>query len=1379
MSWWDPKGFSSLASQAFKTAQKQIDKVLDIDEHEDSGKSKTSKATDKTSALTEAEGDNSAKEESNSWNSWGSWMASSKPGGEEINAPDSSTNTPATSLSPSSFGAWVPHEKFDDQGKQWDLLSGSATLPIKGQSQPASSKIKPSSAACKLDLASRQKEREGGEDKECTDDGEDKAENEVGKGGEQGGNLLPWPSLSESSANAAGTGIAVKGNEDGVSNLKQDRDGTERLETLKTPDQDNLGMAPVIGGSDFGLVNSLEGDVRAEEENLKKDLPVELSSDVSDSETISAVCPKKDSEVNVTDTVSAEKDLTDSKVSEGVEECRTIVMAHSAETSRNIFTSNEWDQTDLKDEVDGADSNIYDSSVAWVDKDGTGFSSMSSSMEVHDILVGTLSCDTLVAGESNFSQILSAELAQQISMSSASSEPVHLYITADDSSTGGLLQESVDKSFADFDVLKPSSHSSSVAGSESGSISEEVFTPETSSTSFFQRDDPTLSTSSFPSDSSTTMASSNDSSEATVIEQSLPQPWETDSGDEAEEAGIEDSGSQQWVGESDFGDFEPAVSPSASFVKCMIEDAMGMEDSSAKHETDSGSSEEKSEGSKVDSEFEKSIYSGQESSDEIETTTSSDIEIISTPTPNGEKNIVDLSPLRFSLQKAARNQAHQRTDSQSSSSTHSKGDGDHLSPERDTEQDRHDWHPMGKSCQQHPVAVQDDELDNPHHPQRLLKNSKNQQDKDIVKKLAEMAEVLQARERQLVQLSKDNNDLMETNSILRGQLQQAEEARESEMTDLNALTEEFTRRMGESERKLQGVIKEKEGLKQQLQIAQKELSKRSEDANLEVMLAEKDEQIQGLLVEGEKLSKQHLQNSTIIKKLRAKEKENESLVTSQKKKMEQQKEELEKLKVVLDSKEDLEKKQTDAIKQLNLAVQAMEKENAKLKAETDMSEEKIRGLQTTLDNSYKEITELHKSNASQDSRAQQAALSAEMQVREELKMAIEQQTQQHMHEKEGLIMQIEDLRLSLSRMEKEHNWREEILKQENSDLQMRLQEDESRTQDVTQSITSATRPLLRQIENLQATHNIQSAAWEKVERTLSERLSDAQTLLALAQEKERAATEHLREVSSRCTALEASNSQLRHEKAQLAAQHDNSLRRMELLEERKASETAQLELAKQKLSDEVASLRKDKVFLEQHLEMEHSRLETERQRVAVAEEQIRILERERPRSRGTPSPVSVSRQESINSSFTEHSVTPTWFHRGEDSDSAFISVAGPKTSLYESMRHTGAASMMENLQSQLKLREGEISQLQADIQQLERTRESMARELVNLTNLNEELQEEVDELPKMRIQFKELDSRYNALLQMYGEKEEKVQELMLDLEDVKEMYKQQINSLMK
>jgi len=46
------------------------------------------------------------------------------------------------------------------------------------------------------------------------------------------------------------------------------------------------------------------------------------------------------------------------------------------------------------------------------------------------------------------------------------------------------------------------------------------------------------------------------------------------------------------------------------------------------------------------------------------------------------------------------------------------------------------------------------------------------------------------------------------------------------------------------------------------------------------VLREKEEQIQQLLDEGEKLSKTQLQHTNIIKKLRNKEKDNEAQITS-------------------------------------------------------------------------------------------------------------------------------------------------------------------------------------------------------------------------------------------------------------------------------------------------------------------------------------------------------------------------------------------------------------------------------------------------------------------------------------------------------------------
>lgn len=60
----------------------------------------------------------------------------------------------------------------------------------------------------------------------------------------------------------------------------------------------------------------------------------------------------------------------------------------------------------------------------------------------------------------------------------------------------------------------------------------------------------------------------------------------------------------------------------------------------------------------------------------------------------------------------------------------------------------------------------------------------------------------------------------------------------------------------------------------------------------------------------------------------------------------------------------------------------------------------------------------------------------------------------------------------------------------NSPILQRLQEAETRNQELSHSVTSATRPLLRQIENLQATLGAQTASWEKLEKNISDRLGE-------------------------------------------------------------------------------------------------------------------------------------------------------------------------------------------------------------------------------------------------------------------------------------------------
>lgn len=60
-------------------------------------------------------------------------------------------------------------------------------------------------------------------------------------------------------------------------------------------------------------------------------------------------------------------------------------------------------------------------------------------------------------------------------------------------------------------------------------------------------------------------------------------------------------------------------------------------------------------------------------------------------------------------------------------------------------------------------------------------------------------------------------------------------------------------------------------------------------------------------------------------------------------------------------------------------------------------------------------------------------------------------------------------------------------------LLQRLQEAETRNQELSQSVTSASRPLLRQIENLQASLGGQTATWEKLEKNISDRLGKRQS----------------------------------------------------------------------------------------------------------------------------------------------------------------------------------------------------------------------------------------------------------------------------------------------
>lgn len=632
----------------------------------------------------------------------------------------------------------------------------------------------------------------------------------------------------------------------------------------------------------------------------------------------------------------------------------------------------------------------------------------------------------------------------------------------------------------------------------------------------------------------------------------------------------------------------------------------------------------------------------------------------------------------------------------------------------------------------------------------------------------ELQGVLDARERKVFLLSKEIAEMSDSNAALQSSLRQAEELRSKESQDVSRLTQEFTHRLAKLETRLLDTSRERDTLKSRLEAVQQESVTKVSISQMDVLLKEKDEQIAELMSEGEKLSKQHLQQSTIIKKLRAKEKDMENVIKSHKERLEDQSKELDRLRRSMSAKDDQEKKHIDTIRQLTSSNHKLEKDAKDLEEALADAHVNLAGAMAKLDNAYSEIAELRHVNSECETRAEEATLSAKMAAGEEIRRAMEQTKLEAAAERTTLLQRIEELQMALTVADQRAERREDVLRINVRELQQQLQEAEVRNQEITQNLSSATRPLLRQIENLQSTFSVQSASWERVEKSLTDRLNEAQTHATLLAERERSLNEKCSDLQLRATALETQNAALRREKQELAAEAQELRERQRDLDEFERRE-ATFEAIKTRLEQSLKTLRTEKEELSTQLRAVQEELESEVHKTTLLEGQLRAEREKRRESSATPSPT-VSQYSSVSDTFN--------CNLSEDLGHPYSAASTPRvSSVYESLRGFGGSTLLESLQSQLKMREGEVGHLQGQIGQLERCRESLSQELISLAGKHEQWEQELQELRGVRKLYEETNQKYNTLLQMYGEKVEEAEELRLDLEDVKSMYKAQINEL--
>lgn len=199
--------------------------------------------------------------------------------------------------------------------------------------------------------------------------------------------------------------------------------------------------------------------------------------------------------------------------------------------------------------------------------------------------------------------------------------------------------------------------------------------------------------------------------------------------------------------------------------QCMDVNDNSQKDESVKERTSPVSSDSKSDLVKIGSDR----TSGHTSGDELETATSSDIEII--PSPNGE-SYCRISPGKY---------------------PYKKDDNSHLVDIV-----------LGKTLATK-IRGHNRELSEASVHSNTSDESQNSENDRLMRRLTEMAEILDARESRLMEVSRNNAELMEMNSELKKQLESIRVKHEG----ADIITEDYTQRMSALEKKFQQAIREK------------------------------------------------------------------------------------------------------------------------------------------------------------------------------------------------------------------------------------------------------------------------------------------------------------------------------------------------------------------------------------------------------------------------------------------------------------------------------------------------------------------------------------------------------------------------------------------
>lgn len=522
----------------------------------------------------------------------------------------------------------------------------------------------------------------------------------------------------------------------------------------------------------------------------------------------------------------------------------------------------------------------------------------------------------------------------------------------------------------------------------------------------------------------------------------------------------------------------------------------------------------------------------------------------------------------------------------------------------------------------------------------------------------------------------------------------------------------------------------------------------SELDKLNAMIRDKEAKIQQLFQEGQQLASLNGRLRDAAKKLKARDTESQKALTELQLKYTGTMNQCAALTAQVSQLSISERKLQDLNQQSSDNSSMLSKTIAKLENDLKMTRDQGQSIQQSLEQAWKDVADLKKQLVDVSGQMQSDALANELSISNTLRLDLETAHKEHQLELMQLKKELYETRSSLARLQSESEWQQEHSRKELYTYQQRLQDSESRLEELMANAQESTRPLLRQIDALQSQLSAAQMSFEGVEKQLVSRLQLSESAKEESVKSERRSKQLCDDMTGRIRTLEGRITEMEN------IQISSSLEIKQLLVSVESYKVKVLELERQLSEAENVNSQPDTqdvdILVNQRLEM----AEVEwRQREVVLMSQLLSRNAEIDR-------LSAVRQAKKPPSLDNITVTKP----------ANLMSPGP----------ISPKSLAEQLQSNAKhtqLQE-QITTLMSQMESVSKMRDQLADEILSLTNNNLELQEQVKRVPMLETDVQQIHSRYCKTVELSNQRALRIEELETDIGDMKDMYKSQIQELL-